>query len=85
MQRRIATGKPDYWDYAALLELAVLAKDEQRAAEAAAETLAAVREGWEAESTARNLHLISEARERRRESVPWANPIEEALKNITKK
>ena len=30
-ERRIAAGKPDYWDYATLLELAVLARDEKRA------------------------------------------------------
>ena len=27
VDRRIDTGKPDYWDYATRLELAVLAKD----------------------------------------------------------
>jgi tetratricopeptide (TPR) repeat protein len=83
--RRIATGKPDYWDHATLLELAVLAKDEQRANDAAAEALAAVREGWEAETTARNLRLIREARERRQDSVPWAKVVEDALENRAKK
>lgn len=82
--RRIAAGKPDYWDHATLLELAVLAKDEQRANDAAAEALAAVREGWEAETTARNLRLIREARERRQEAFPWAKQIEEALTNRAK-
>ena len=28
VERRIATGKPDYWDHATLLELDVLGKDE---------------------------------------------------------
>jgi len=79
--RRVASGKPDYWDHATLLELAVLAKDEQRASDAAAEALAALREGWEAETTARNLRLIREARERRQEPAPWAKHIEEALEN----
>jgi hypothetical protein len=41
--RRIAAGKPDYWDHATLLELAVLTKDEQRANDVAAEALAVVR------------------------------------------
>ena len=83
--RRIAAGKPDYWDHATLLELAVLAKDEQRASEAAAEALAVVRESWEAETTARNLGLIREARTRRGESVFWADQIEKALEDRAKK
>lgn len=83
--RRIAAGKPDYWDHATLLELAVLAKDEQRASEAAAEALAVVRESWEAETTARNLRLIREARTRRGESVSWADQIEKAFEDRAKK
>jgi len=83
--RRIAAGKPDYWDYATLVELAVLAKDEQRATDGAADALAAVREGWEAETTARNLRLIREARDRRHEAVPWAKQIEEAIENRVNK
>lgn len=79
VKRRIVSGKPDYWDHATLLELAVLAKDEPGANTAAAEALAAVRERWEPETTARNLRLIREARERRKEEVPWARQIEEAL------
>ncbi|HKW35259.1 MAG TPA: TRAFs-binding domain-containing protein [Candidatus Acidoferrum sp.] len=83
--RRIAAGKPDYWDHATLLELAVLAKDEQRAANTAADALAAVREGWEAETTARNLRLIREARECRQELVPWAKQIEQNLESRANK
>jgi MAP3K TRAFs-binding domain len=84
VKRRIATGAPDYWDYATLLELAVLAEDEQGAGAAAAETIAAVRERWEPETTARNLRLIREARERRQKTVPWATVIEEALERRSK-
>ncbi len=83
--RRIAAGKPDYWDHATMLELAVLAKDEARAIDSVGEALAAVREGWEAETTARNLRLIREARERRHEAFPWAKQIEEALETRAKK
>jgi len=77
--RKIATGQPDYWDYATLLELAVLAKDEQRAQDAAANALAAIRESWEPETTARNLRMIRETRERRGESSPWARDMEDEL------
>jgi hypothetical protein len=79
VERRIAGTKPDYWDWATLLELAVLAKDEAGAVKALGQGLAAVREPWEAETTMRNLRLIREARARRGEPVPWAEAIEAAL------
>lgn len=78
-RHRIASGKPDYWDHATLLELAVLAKDESRASEALAASLASVREVWEPETTARNLRLIREARRRQGEIIPWAQQIEDEL------
>lgn len=78
-ERRIASGKPDYWDFATRLELAVLAQDEQRAMSAVSDALAAVREVWEPETTARNLRMIREARERRQEPLGWAKEIEDEL------
>ena len=82
VERRIAAGKPDYWDYATRLELAVLAKDEDKAAAALGDALAVVREKWEPETTARNLRLIREAREQRGEAVAWMQEIEETLTQI---
>jgi tetratricopeptide (TPR) repeat protein len=79
VQRRIAAGKPDYWDYATLLELAVLAGNEHAAMNALADALANIREVWEPETTVRNLRLIREARERRGEPLEWAKEIEDAL------
>jgi hypothetical protein len=79
VNRRIAKGKPDYWDYATLLELGVLGKNEAAARSATAQALAIMREKWEAESTARNLRLIREARSLRGESYAWADQIEAAL------
>ena len=79
VERRIAAGKPDYWDHATRLELAVLARDEAKAESALANALAAVREPWEPETTARNLRLIREAREQRHTSTPWATQMEEVL------
>src|SRR5439155_9726105 len=58
--RRIAAGKPDYWDHATRVEMAVLARDEAGATAALADALAAVREPWEPETTAGNLRLIRE-------------------------
>jgi tetratricopeptide (TPR) repeat protein len=77
--RRIAAGQADYWDHATRLELAVLARDEQEAATALGDALAVVREPWEPETTARNLRLIREARERRGDAIPWAQEFEMAL------
>ena len=79
VRRRIAKGKPDYWDYATLLELAVLGKDEAAARGATGKALAAIRETWEAETTARNLRLIRAARTTRGEAYAWAEQIEQAL------
>lgn len=79
VERRIAAGKPDYWDHATQLELAVLAKNAPAAKKALTKALAAIREVWEPETTARNLRLISEARRRRGELTEWEQEIEAAL------
>ena len=80
VERRIAAGKPDYWDYATLLELALLARDEQKAMAALSDALAAVREKWEPETTLRNARLIREARERRQETIStWMREVEAEL------
>jgi len=84
VEQRVAKGKPDYWDYATLLELAVLAKDEDQAMDYTAKALAEVREIWEPETTMRNLRLIREAREKRQENTDWIREIENALSEKTK-
>jgi hypothetical protein len=58
VERRISAGKPDYWDHATILELAILATDKERAQDALCDALASVREIWEPKTTARNLRLI---------------------------
>jgi tetratricopeptide (TPR) repeat protein len=80
VERKIASGKPDYWDYATMLELATLAKDENGAMEALAKAIAVIREPWEPETTARNLQLIRTAHEARNEAPRWAIEIENELK-----
>lgn len=84
VERRIAAGKPDYWDHATLLELAVLARDQQKAESALADALAVVRESWEPETAARNLRLIREARERRKEEIEWVEDLETELDRRSK-
>ncbi len=84
VERKIASGKPDYWDHATMLEFAVLANDENGAMEALARAVAVIREHWEPQTTARNLQLIREAREARGEAPPWVTGIEEELKRKAK-
>jgi hypothetical protein len=79
VRRRVASGKPDYWDHATLLELAVLGRDQAAAEHALADALAAVRESWEPETTARNLRLIRNARGHRGEVLAWAGDMERTL------
>lgn len=79
VERRIEAGRPDYWDHATALELAVLGEDRERAASALASALVAVREPWEPVTTARNLRLIREAREVRGEAADWIAETEEEL------
>jgi tetratricopeptide (TPR) repeat protein len=85
VERRIALGKPDYWDYATRMELAILGGDQEGATKALCDALASVREVWEPKTTARNLRLIREARERRGEFQPWLKEIEESLINCAEK
>lgn len=79
VQRKIEKGKPDYWDYATLLELAVLEGNQEMTAQALGDALANVREKWEPETTARNVRLIREARKARGESTPFEADVEKEL------
>ena len=83
--RRLARGEADYWDHATRLELAVLGKDQEAAASALSDALAAVRETWEPETTAYNLRLIREARADRGEGMAWADEVEQVLRQAASK
>jgi hypothetical protein len=78
---RKAGNNADYWDYATLLELAVLARDADDAEEQLGEALALGRAGWELETTARNLGLIREMREGRGEDAAFIKRLEDTLKD----
>jgi hypothetical protein len=80
VERKIAKGKPDYWDHATLLELAILAHDEAGARKALSRAVGCIRERWEPKTTVRNLSLIREARERRGIVLDWATRIENDLR-----
>jgi hypothetical protein len=78
-ERRIASGRADYWDRATLLETYVLLRQSANAESALGEALAIVRESWEPDTTANNLRLIREARAKRGTMEQWMKDIEDAL------
>lgn len=75
VNRRIESATPDYWDHATLLELAVLDQDETATSKHLDNTLAAVREPWEPESTHNNLAMIRDARLTRGVDEPWLSDV----------
>ncbi len=79
VQQRLKSTRPDYWDYATLLELAVLANDEAAARKSLSDALSRMRETWEAQTTANNLRLIQRARAARGEDVAFLDQLIDAL------
>lgn len=77
--QRLRSAKPDYWDHATLLELAVLENDLEAARQSLGDALACVREPWEPKTTADNLKLIREAREERGIREEWLDQVIGAL------
>jgi hypothetical protein len=75
VRRRLKTTKPDYWDQATQLELAVLANAESEALRCLGDALASVREPWEPLTTANNLKSIREARQERGINQGWLDEI----------
>jgi hypothetical protein len=74
-----AKANGDYWDFATLMELAVLARDENGALEQAEVALTKAQFNWHLETTERNLRLIRETRAARGEQIPWIKDLEDAL------
>ncbi len=79
VERRIATGQPEYWDHATLLELSVLADDEDAARSSLSDALASLASPWQAETTRDNLSLIRTVRASRGSDVGWLLEIESEL------
>lgn len=79
MKRRIESKQPDYWDYATVVELAVLNRDQDAARAAVADAVTAVRESWEPKSTLATLRRLRQARETRGERADWMTELEQTL------
>jgi hypothetical protein len=76
---RKAEKNSDYWDYATLLELAVLANDREDAQDKLSDATAFECKAWMLKSTARNLGLTRAAREARSEDAAWIADLEREL------
>jgi hypothetical protein len=81
VNQRLKSAKPDYWDHATLVEIAVLEGNAQAAAQHLSDAIASIREPWEPKTTANNLSLIREARHDRGIEEGWVNDIVTALEN----
>jgi tetratricopeptide (TPR) repeat protein len=80
VNRKIKSKVPTYWDYATLLEIAVIANNEAKAKENFTKALSCSIEGdWMYETTIKNLKLISEARMKRNGDVGLVKKMIEAL------
>ncbi|HWK09877.1 MAG TPA: TRAFs-binding domain-containing protein [Vicinamibacterales bacterium] len=79
--QRLKSAKPDYWDYATLLELAVLASNDDAVEQVLGDALTAVREPWEPMTTANNLKLIRDARAARGAAAKWLDEVIAALES----
>ena len=72
----------DYWDYATLLELAVIGRDVADVQQQLGEVLAIVDDdmpAWHLKTTEEQLRLIREVRTARGEDVDWIKDVEDSL------
>jgi hypothetical protein len=84
VRRRIESKQPDYWDYATLLELAMLDNDEQKVMNALPRALAADPEGWQAKSTLATVRRLRGVREARGQVPAWMTEVERALEEAAR-
>jgi tetratricopeptide (TPR) repeat protein len=77
--RKLDNKKPEYWDYATLLELAVINNDESGAKESLKKAIACNIEGdWMFSTTIKNLSLLQSIRDKRKEE----NKLPEKMKEL---
>ena len=84
VKRRIESKQPDYWDYATLLEVALLNADEETAADALSSALATDPKHWMASSTLETVRRLRRVREERGMTLPdWVAEVEQSLAEVT--
>ena len=84
VKRRIESKQPDYWDYATLLELALLDNNEQNAMNALSSALAADPKGWQVQSTLDTVRRLRRVREARGTLPAWITQIERDLEEAAR-
>ncbi len=85
VERKLQSKVADYWDYATLLEIAVIANNEDDANRNLKSAIACQIEGnWMLETTINNLNLIIAARKKRKEKVTLLEKIKVGLTNQLK-
>ena len=79
-----SSPQPDYWDYATLLELALLDNNEQNAMNALSSALAADPKGWQVQSTLDTVRRLRRVREARGTLPAWITQIERHLEEAAR-
>ncbi len=79
VKQKMANRTPDYWDYATLLELAVLDNNQAEAQKYKEKCLEIAHESWKPQTTARNLAIIREAMQKKALPTAWIKQIEDQL------
>lgn len=72
----------DYWDYATLLELAVLGNNEEKANDTLFDVIDNIRESFEPKTTANNLNIIAANRKKKGQEITWIEDIINKILNI---
>lgn len=78
-EQTVRGPRPNYWDHATMLELAVLAGDAAMANKVMDDVLATYSETWQPQTTAGNLRIIHSIRGHRGDDVSWITRIVEQL------
>ncbi len=80
VERKLASKTPDYWDYATLLEIGVIANDEIKARANLQKALTCEIRDWMLETTIKTLERLSKKRQERNENVAITSTM---LKGLT--
>ncbi len=72
----------DYWDYATLLELAILDNNEKKANASLFDVLENIREDFEPKTTANNISMIRKNKEFQGLDCDWIKSIEKRLLSV---